>query len=349
MSTPSMLLLCAGAAASLAGVWTLAGLSESTPLRVTPRVALAALVGLVAEVWLYLRASAELRSELSLPLLFGSVSVLALAVGAAKIEAALVEKDGALVVRRAAGIIVGSVLGMAAVGAASLDLSANSLTHARLGWGFMFALLASLLLVFAQRGRYVGAGLLALGQRALMLALVGVALLAGARLTVAAPAQTPRPVREAVPEAPVAEAPAAPPVDSVAPSPPTLDAAAPSPAASDSAALVASGAASAAGARQLEVGAITTRGMLEADVRGGVTRRMDRLQACLADPKNAQSGELTLKVAIDAAGSVAFSKPIGGDLVDKPLADCLLRVFYKMGFAAPPSTTSSFEITLRAP
>jgi hypothetical protein len=349
-----MLLLCAGAAASLAGVWTLAGLSESSALRVTPRVVLATLIGLVAEVLLYSRASAELRPELSLPLLFGSVSVLALAVGAAKIEAALADKDGALVVRRAGGIITGSVLGMAAVGAASLDLSSNSLMHARLGWGFMFPLLASVLVVFAQRGRYAGAGLLALGQRALVLALVGLALLAGARLTVAAPARSPAPVPVVSPDMPTADAPVLPAADSAAVVP--ADSAAP--AADSAAAPVASGATSAAAiaapaafgaARQLEIGAITTRGMLEADARGGVARRMDRLQACLVDPKNDQSGELTLKVAVDVSGSVSFSKPIAGDLTGKPLADCLMRVFYKMGFAAPPSTTSSFQITLRAP
>ena len=37
------------------------------------------------------------------------------------------------------------------------------------------------------------------------------------------------------------------------------------------------------------------------------------------------------------------------ELVGTPLAACLLPVFYKMGFAAPPSNNAYFEITLRAP
>src|SRR4051812_1230266 len=100
MSTPSTLLLCAGAAASLAGVWTLAGLSEKSTMRSTPRVLAAAAIGLLGEAIVYGRSPAELRGELALPLLFGLASVVALAVGAAKIEAALADKDGARVVRR---------------------------------------------------------------------------------------------------------------------------------------------------------------------------------------------------------------------------------------------------------
>jgi hypothetical protein len=89
--------------------------------------------------------------------------------------------------------------------------------------------------------------------------------------------------------------------------------------------------------------------MVEADARGGVERRMTKLQACLADPNNRQSGALSLKIGIDAAGSVSYSKATGGDLVGTPLAACLLPVFYKMGFAAPASNSAYFEITLRAP
>jgi hypothetical protein len=78
--------------------------------------------------------------------------------------------------------------------------------------------------------------------------------------------------------------------------------------------------------------------MLDADARGGVELRTDRLQACLAHPKNDQKGTLSLKIGIDSAGSVSYSKATGGDLKDTPLGACLLAVFYKMGFAAPPST-----------
>src|SRR5690349_9621402 len=149
MSTPSTLLLCAGAAASLAGVWTLAGLSESSPMKSTPRVVAATSLGLLGAAIVYGRSPAELRGELSLPLLFGCTSVFALAVGAAKIEAALSEKDGPRVVRRAAGIVAGTFFGMAAIGAASFDLSSGSLAQARLGWALMFALVAATVIVFA--------------------------------------------------------------------------------------------------------------------------------------------------------------------------------------------------------
>ena len=197
-----MLLLCAGAAASLAGVWTLAGLSESSAMRATPRVMVATAIGLLGEAVVYGRVPAATRGELSLPLLFSIAGVLALAVGAAKIEAALFDRDGQRVVRRSAGIAAGTFFGMAAIGAASLDLSSSSLSQARLAWALMFALVAAVVAVFAGRARYVGVGVLALEQRALVLALIGVALLAGARLTkAAAPVSAPAALVTAGPSA----------------------------------------------------------------------------------------------------------------------------------------------------
>jgi hypothetical protein len=349
-----MLLLCAGAVASLAAVWTLAGLSESSSLRITPRVALATLVGLGGTALVFMRAPSGLRSELALPLLFGVASLLALAAGAAKIDAALADKDGARVVRRASGIVVGTVLGMAAVGAASLDLSSSSLVHARFGWGFMFAFIASVLIIFGGRARYAGAGLVALGQRALMLGLVAVALLAGARLTVAAPsrpATTPNaPLAPAAAAPLAAEAVSAPAV--LASSPTAADSSAPRPDAAVSAPSAPSAVPSAqpaAPSGQIEIGEITTRGLLEADARGGVTRRLDRLQECLANPKNDQHGTLMLKIGIDASGSPSFVRATDGELKGTPLGDCLLRVFYKMGYAAPSANNAGFNVTLRIP
>src|SRR5687767_6595885 len=107
MSTQSMVLLCAGATASLAGVWSLAGLSERSSLHATPRALGVVGVGLVGVAAVYQRAPAALRGELSLPALFGAVSVLALAAGAAKLDAALVDRDGPRAKRRAAGLIAG--------------------------------------------------------------------------------------------------------------------------------------------------------------------------------------------------------------------------------------------------
>src|SRR5258706_9040848 len=138
MSPPPMLQLCAGAATSLAGVWTLAGLSETSPIKPGPRVLAAAGVGVLIEGAVYLRSGAAVRAELSLPLLFAMASVLALVVGAAKIEGALGDKDGPRVVRRAAGIVAGTLFGMAAVGATSLDLGRPAA-----GWALMFGLVAA--------------------------------------------------------------------------------------------------------------------------------------------------------------------------------------------------------------
>jgi len=84
-------------------------------------------------------------------------------------------------------------------------------------------------------------------------------------------------------------------------------------------------------------------------VRGGVTRRMDKLQACLVDPKNQAKGALSLKIGVDPSGSVTYSKALGGDLSGTPLGTCLLAVFYKMGFAAKGVTGATFEISLRVP
>ena len=363
MSTPSTLLLCAGAAASLAGVWTLAGLSEKSTMRSTPRVLAAAAIGLLGEAIVYGRSPAELRGELALPLLFGLASVVALAVGAAKIEAALADKDGPRVVRRSAGIVAGTFFGMAAVGAASLDLSSGSLSQARLGWALMFALVASVLVVFAERARYAGVGLLALGKRSLLLGLVGLGLILGAQLTAAAqtlraeealrsqappvgagPAAADAPL--ALAPVPEASAPLADAAASVAP----LGSASPGASAAPSTVGSAAAAPSAVGEPgTVQVDAITARGMLEADVRGGVTRRLDKLQACLQDPNNQQKGSLSLKIGVDSSGSVTYSKATGGELSGTPLGSCLLAVFYKMGFASTSATNATFEITLHVP
>lgn len=352
MSTPSTLLLCAGAASSLAAVWTLAGFSESSTPRFSPRVLAAAVLGLIAQLMVYGRAPSEARAQLSLNMLFGLASVAALIVGAAKLDGALLEKDGPRVVRRAAGLVAGSFFGMAALGAAALDLSSSSLALARLAWALMFGLVSSVVVVFAQRARYAGAGALALGARALVLGLIALGLLVGARLT----SGMPRGAATVSPSAPALVSPASPPA---APSPPVdASVAPPTPApavAASSAAPPASASAAPPAAAlpgkpgELQIEALVTRGMLEADARGGVERRRDRLQACLAEPKNDQSGALTLKVGIDTSGSVTYSRATGGDLVGTPLATCLLPVFYKMGFAAPASNNAGFEITLRAP
>jgi hypothetical protein len=356
MSTPSMVLFGAGVAASLTGVWTLAGLSERSNMRPNARVVVATTIGMVGLLALYQRAPAELRAQLLLPALFGAVSVLALAAGAAKQEAALADRDGPRAVRRAAGLIAGTFLGMASVAAVSLELLPHSLAHARFGWSCMLPGVVAALIVFAQRGRLAGAGALALGRRGLILGILGLGLLIVARTLVtanaaAAPRQPAPSHAEAPPAAAVvpSPAPASAPLASAAAQAALASAAAPSGAEPSQRAPGAEPAAQPGAARELLIENVLARGMLEADARGGVARRMSKLQACLQDPNNQQSGALSLKIGIDAAGSVTYSKATGGDLVGTPLGACLLPVFYKMGFAAPASSTSTFEITLRAP
>jgi len=348
-----MLLLCAAAASSLAGVWALAGLSETSRLKSAPRVLGAAVVGLGLEAALYLRASPPARAELSLSLLFGVASVLALTVGAAKLEGALADKDGPRVVRRAAGIVAGTFFGMAAIGAASLDLCNGANVEPTHGWALMFGLVLATLVVFAERARYAGMGLFQLGRRSYVLVLVAGALLTGAGMSSSECQTGPARAREA--RAPKLEPGAVVAATSVSAllsvaSAPRGSAGPEAPAPSASAAPSAGVAAPPSGPPgELLIEAVTSRGMLETDARGGVQRRIERLQACLADPKNQQAGALSLKIGIDPSGSVTYSRATGGDLLGTPLAACLLPVFYKMGFAAPASTGATLEVILRAP
>jgi hypothetical protein len=348
MSTPSLVLFGGGVAASLTGVWALAGLSERSETRSSARAVTAVAVGVLGLGAVYLRTPAALRGELLLPGLFGVVAVLALGAGAAKLDAALADRNGARAVRRAAGLIAGTFLGMASVAFVSFELLLTSLAHARFGWAYMLPLVLAALIVFLQRGRLAGAGALLLGGRGLVLAVVGLALLGSGRLLVTARATAvplPRAAAsaEAPPPAPTPE------IASAAPAPEAAPSAEPAPSASAAIAASASAPAPVAGVPgELQVEAVSTRGMLEADARGGVARRMPKLQACLEDANNQQSGALSLKIGIDAAGSVAYAKATGGELMGTPLAACLLPIFYKMGFASPPSS-AYFEITLRSP
>ena len=352
-----MVLLGAGMAASLAGVWALAGLSERSGMRSTPRVVAATAIGVLGLAALYGRAPPELRGPLSLPALFGAVAVLSLAAGAAKLDAALADRDGARAVRRAAGLLGGTFLGMASVAAVSFELLLSSLAQARFAWACMLPAVASALIVFAQRGRLAGAGAIFLGKRGLVFGLLGLVLVVGLRLLVTPASAATRPLSERVEPAAPAAAEAAVPEAIVPAAPPaaTMSAeasagvVASAPAGADAAAIPASGGGPSGAAGELQIEAVTARGLLEADARGGVQRRIGKLQACLAEPGNQQSGTLSLKIGIDAAGSVSHSKAVGGDLVGTPLAACLLPVFYKMGFASPASSGASFEITLRVP
>jgi hypothetical protein len=294
-------------------------------------------------------------------MLFALASVAALVVGAAKIEGALERRDGACVIRRSSGLVSGTCFGLGAIGAGALELASLSREHAGFGWALMFGLLASTFVAFGRRARYAGVGSLRLGSKLLGLLLLLAALLVGARLR-AGKTSAPRSV-DAAPSAvatPLAAAPldpagvaphgsaatAEPPSASAPAEPPSADAPAEPPSAVPS--IAASVVAPAATPGLLSIESVTARGLLEADVRGGVSRRIERLNACLQDPETRRAGVLTLKIGIDASGSVTYSKAVGGDLVGTPLAKCLLANFYKMGFAAPAVENASFEITLRS-
>jgi len=348
-----MLLLSAGAASSLAAVWQLAGFSESSTVRFKPRVLIAAAAGLSGELAVYARAPFNVRSELALSMLFALASIAALVVGSAKIEGALERRDGASVIRRSSGLVSGTCFGLGAIGAGALELGSMSREHAGWGWALMFGLLASTFVAFGRRARYAGAGSLSLGPKLLGLLLLLVALLVGAKLRVGFKTPTP-PSREAAPSATATslvptslDSAGAAPSGSVAPAPDLPSATAP-PAPSIVPSAAESVVAPAAAPGSLSIESVTARGLLEADVRGGVLRRIERLNACLDGHENRQAGLLTLKIGIDASGSVTYSKAVGGDLAGTPLAKCLLANFYKMGFAAPAVENASFEITLRS-
>lgn len=363
MSTPSLLLLGASASAGLASVWTLAGLSESSTLKPTPRALAALSLGWAVDAVFYFRIPASVRGDLALPLLFACVSVLSLAVGAAKLDMALSERNGPRVVRRAAGIVAGTFFGIVAVGAASLDLGRTTLALSRVGWTLMFGLVLATLLVFGTRARYAGAGLLALGSRALVPGLSALALVYAARQAAASPvavslgrhAVTAAPQPAATENLVAASATVVAIASTVAQAPPPGSASttpapaesAPPAAPGETAAAPAPPAAGAPG--EIVIEALTAKGMLEADARGGVERRKERLQACVADAAQVHAGTLALKVGVDVSGSVTYSRVTGGELADTPLATCLLAVFYKMGFAATSANGGHFQITLRVP
>lgn len=359
-----MLLLGASAAAGLASVWMLAGLSEKSALKPTPRALSALALGWAVDAVFYFRIPESVRGDLALPLLFAFVSVLSLAVGAGKLDAALAERNGPRVVRRAAGIVAGALFGIVAVGAASLDLGRTALALSRVGWTLMFGLVLATLLVFVARARYAGAGLLSLGSRALVPCLSVLALLYAARHAAASPsalslrqqtvtATQPARATESLGEAQttpaasvaLASTPAAPAASSIAETPPAPSAAAPPVASGESA----SPHAAVAAPGPISIDALTAHGMFEADARGGVERRKDRLEACVAAAQDPHAGTLALKVGVDVSGSVTYSRVTGGELAGTPLATCLLSVFYKMGFAATSSSGGHFQITLRVP
>jgi hypothetical protein len=102
---------------------------------------------------------------------------------------------------------------------------------------------------------------------------------------------------------------------------------------------------SAARAGELRLEFADTRNIFEADARGGMERRIAKLEACAAERSNLH-GALTLRVGIDDTGSVKYAAPIGGNLAATPLADCLLGHVYRMGFASPRTPSASFTVTI---
>ncbi len=335
----------------------MAGMSESSGLRGTPRVLGVAVLALAGLAGAHFAAPSWLRAELLLPGLFGLVSVLSLVAGAAKLEDAVESKEGPRALRRAAGLLVGSLLGIAALGAASLELLVSSPSHARWGWAHALPLVAGVLLVFAQRTRLIGSAALALGRPALVLSSLGLLGLVGARVLVVPQGRAPVAEASLAPAAPVLAAkpelePVLAPAVEVKPAVSAGEPVSALPSASAAPLLPAPPSSlGSPGSADLQIEALVTKGMLEADVRGGVMRRFALLEACVGAEASRPAGSLTLKVGIDEAGSVAYSRVVeaegAGELAGSSLAKCLLPVFYRMGFAAPRVGAASFSITLR--
>ncbi|MEO6600272.1 MAG: hypothetical protein ABIQ16_10395 [Polyangiaceae bacterium] len=352
MSLSSFVLFSTGALAGVLSLRSLAGWSEPSSLRSGARVIGSAVLGGAALVAVQLGAGAPLRLRL-LPLaLFSLLAVLSVAFGAARMDAAVAERQSARAVRRASGILSGAFLGMLAIGALTLALASTEANLGRPAWSHVLPLLASVLVAFAARTRLAGAGALALGQRGLWRGVLGLAALVVGRYALvprplapapreAAARVAPSEVALGAPALPSSVADAAPSADSAPPSvvpapetsPPTAPSAAP---------------ATAEGPGEIvQIEALELHGMPGLDARGGVMRRIKKLEACVNSDSTKASGSITFKVGIDDQGGVTYLKNIGGDLEHTPVASCLSLAFYKMGFAPPLSGSATIKITLR--
>jgi hypothetical protein len=90
-------------------------------------------------------------------------------------------------------------------------------------------------------------------------------------------------------------------------------------------------------------------GVYEEDARRSILRRIERGRECIRRDPTAR-GVLSLRVVVDANGSVTTVVPLSGDLLGSDFAKCAMLWMYRVGFASPHARDSAkFEVTLHFP
>jgi hypothetical protein len=318
-----------------------------------------------------------------LPAALAIVAITSLVIGASRLEG-YVRARAERASQIAAGLMVSGVwLAVAAVAVASFTLSAIEVRsqlaqeraidwlfaagRTRLGWLHAFPLVAASLVVFLGRFGLAGLGIKRLGGPWFSVVLGCAVFVAGTRaglpvaLGVDARAQS---QNQAVSHVVERSEPSAPAVQPPVPSP-----SGPAPATSatvtaadvgvadvtaedggtldGSVAPEASAPEGATGSGMVIIESLTATGIMEKDARGGLLRRMDLLDECVAKSGLTAPGTLSARLSIDANGSVPTLRITGGDLVGTPFAVCAMRAFYRTGFASG-NASASIELTLRA-
>jgi hypothetical protein len=87
--------------------------------------------------------------------------------------------------------------------------------------------------------------------------------------------------------------------------------------------------------------------VLQSGASAIIERRRDLLESCAAHGGLEEAGTLSARVVVAAGGGASSVTPIDGNLVGTPVADCLIRAFYHMGFPPPVSKPATVVVTLR--
>lgn len=310
------------------------------------------------------------KVEALLPAVLAIVAIGSLVTGASRLEASVRSRAERTSPISAALVLSGAWLAVAAIGVASFTLSAIDVraqftaelppdwplaSHkARFGWFHAVPLVAAALIVFLGRFGLAGLGLKRIGGPWFSVALGGAVFVAGTRYGLPATFRFVPAGGAAGPEKAVAtQRPAAvPPPRTSAPLEPSTSAPAPgSPAPSASAAAEIGApdpsAPDTSGSELIHIESLTANGILEKDARGGLLRRMNLLEECATKSDLSAPGTLSARLSIDENGSVPTLRITGGDLVGTPFAVCVMKAFYRTGFASG-NASAFIELTLRA-
>jgi hypothetical protein len=276
---------------------------------------------------------------------------------AARFEGVFATRSFPQVRARTTGLLLGSWLSLTALAAASLAAALLSLRaglsgdaasswlgareSARASWSCSLPIAAALLAVFI--GRLRESGLFSLERREFVWAVVALALpatLAFGQLkrasgnaewvaTPAALSRAPTSPRTAL---------SSPPEPSPEPSP-TARASATTPASPDGK----------DPNSDVGVEVSVAEGVYEEDARRNILRRIERAHECMRRDPSAH-GILSLRVVVDADGSVTNVVPLSGDLLGSAFAKCAMLWLYRVGFASLRShEIAKFEVTLHFP